>query len=84
MTKEMVEVVRLEKALTEHKKVPPTNAFTEMGWSNRQGDLMSEYKMALARAGYKSLEQRKKELEDRAMWAKVFEKHPVQELPLRT
>lgn len=79
----MKEVIRLEKALADHKSVPATNAFTEISWSQKQGDLIREYKMALARAGYKTLEERKKELEDKEAWARVFKKFPVEEMPSR-
>ena len=75
------EILRIEKELADHRKIPATNTFTEMGWSYGQSDLMSEYRMALAIAGYKSLSERRSELQEQAKWRRLFSKHPIEMLP---
>ncbi len=79
-TKKLLEI---ETRLEEHRKIPPTNIFTERAWQQTLADLMSRYTLALEEAGYKSAEERQEELKEQGKWKDLFSKYPVEQ-PRRT
>ena len=78
--KEKEEIEGIEKEIDEHRRKPATNAFTEMSWSSGY-ERLRDYKVALARAGYKSMKERKEDLKEMKKWNDLFQKFPVTEIP---